>query len=197
MKNPDASCIIGIVGLPGAGKTTIAAHIVQRKFAHIILSDFIREEIIQSGHTDFRRITYQTVGNRMREEKGGAILAVLAVRKIKKEHIRHAVIDGIRNIGEIAYLRKQKGFHLLGVTAGAKVRFERLSRRIAKEKQIRRSYKEFIEEEKREDALGSEKIGLRVRESLKEADVIVKNNRNRKALFQTIDALLKKWKTMS
>lgn len=186
-------CIIGIVGLPGAGKTSVAAHLVEQKFTHIILSDFIKEEIIRSGLTDFSRMTYQSVGNKMREEHGGETLAVLAVKKIKKEHIRHAVIDGIRNIQEIAYLRKQKGFHLLGITADARSRFTRLSARLHKDKQIHRSYADFIKEEKREDSLGSRKNGLRVRGSLKLADATVRNNHGRKELYNAIDRLLRKW----
>ncbi len=186
-------CIIGIVGLPGVGKTTVATHIVQQKFAHIILSDFIKEEIHRRGLTDYSRITYQSIGNKMREDQGGEVLAVLAINKIKKDDVKHAVIDGIRNIQEIAYLRRQKGFHLLGVTANARMRFARLSARLHTDKQIHRSYSDFIKEEKREDSLGSKNTGLRVRESLALADATVRNNHGRKELYNAIDRLLQKW----
>ena len=186
-------CIIGIVGLPGAGKTTVAAYLVKKKFAHVILSDFVQEEIIARGVKDFSRFTYQTVANSMRENHGGDILAKRAIKKIQNEHLKKAVIDGVRNVSEISYLRKQKCFHLLGITANARVRFARLSARLHTDKQIHRSFKDFIKEEKREDSLGSKKIGLRVSESLKEADVTVRNNHGRKELYNAIDKLLKKW----
>ncbi len=186
-------CIIGIVGLPGAGKTTIADYLVRRKFSHIILSDFIKEEIIARGLTDFSRLTYQRIGNEIRERRGGDILARLAMKKIRRDNIVRAVIDGIRNIQEIAYLRRQKHFHLLGVTAQASVRFARLSERRTTDKQIRRSYTEFLREERREDSLGSKKSGLRVRESLKQADGIVRNSFGKKALYTKINGFFMKW----
>ncbi len=191
---PRPSCIIGIVGLPGAGKTTVASHIVKQKFTHIILSDFIREEIVRLGIRDFSRISYQRVANQMREQVGGYVLAARAMQKIRKEHIVEAIIDGIRNVEEIVYLRRYKGFHLLGVSANARVRFERLSKRLKSDKQIHRSYAEFLREEKRENTLGSKKTGLRVRESLKEADEVVKNNKGPKTLFNAVDLVLNKWK---
>jgi len=186
-------CIIGIVGLPGAGKTTVAVHIVKQKFVHIVLSDFIRDEIALQGIQDFSRTTYQKIGNELRKRYGGDILAVRACKKIEKEHLKHAVIDGIRNMQEVAYLRKQKGFHLLGVSAGARIRFTRLSKRLYTDKQIHRSYADFLKEEKREDSLGSHKNGLRVRESLKGADVVVKNTSGKKALYRAIDKQLNIW----
>lgn len=193
-KNSGVGCIIGIVGLPGAGKTTVATYIVKRKFAHIILSDFIREEIIHRGMNDFSRSVYQRVGNDMREKSGGDVLAARALEKIRKEHVKLAVIDGIRNVQEITYLRTYKGFHLLGVSANSRLRFKRLSDRLKTDKQIHRSYAEFLKEEKREDSLGSKKNGLRVSESLKDADVIVQNTAGRKILYSRIDSLITTWR---
>lgn len=181
--------IVGLVGLPGAGKTTAADYLEKKGFSHVILSDFIKEEARKSGREVITREDLQEYGNRMRETYGPQILAQLASKKIRQNGFRRVVIDGIRNLYEVAFLQVENHFTLVGITAGPKIRYERLTQR--RNRPHEETYEEFLEHEHREDALGSREIGLRVRECLKKAKYTISNNTTRDAFLTSLDAFVK------
>ena len=132
----------------------------------------------------------EKVINEMREKHGPHILAKRALEEIRKKKNKKAVIDGIRNISEIAFLEKIKGFCLIGIDTSPKVRYERLLRKHGKK--YAGSYKDFLTQEMQEERLGSKNTGLRVKECLKKATHVVKNNGSIKDLQKNIDTVLQK-----
>lgn len=182
--------IIGLVGLPGAGKTTVAGFLGQKGYRPVTLSDLIKEEAAQNGISEFTREILQNYGNQMRQEYGPDILARLAIKKINKQHLPHTVIDGIRNPAEIAYLKARDGFALLGIVAPVKVRYLRLAK--AKGHQWVGSYTNFLRQESREERLGKKEIGLRVKECLKKADYQIDNRGSLDELYQKLIRIIQK-----
>ena len=180
--------IIGLVGLPGAGKTTIAKYLEKKRFTHVILSDFIKVEASKSGIVDFTREILQDYGNKMREQFGPQILAQLALKKIRSDKITKVVIDGVRNPYEVAFLKVENNFTLIGVAARPQVRYKRLVER--KTRSWNGSFHEFLKQEHREESLGSAQIGLRVSQCLKEADYIIQNNSSIDSLYKATEAVL-------
>lgn len=185
MKQP---LIIGIVGLPGAGKTTAAKYLVSKGFQRVTLSDFIKDEVKRIGDDPTKRQVLQSTGNLLREKYGPQILAQLAIKSIRKNSARKIVIDGIRNLYEVAFLSVENNFTLLGIIASPTLRYERLKNR-SKEKYL--SYDEFILEERREDHFGSKEFGLRVRDCLKKARYVINNNRSLRNFQTNLDAITK------
>lgn len=182
--------IIGIVGLPGSGKTTAAKYLESKGFTRVTLSEFIKEEVAKAGITNYTREILQDYGNKMREQFGPQVLAQLALEKVKTDGISKAVIDGIRNIHEVAALETENNFHLVGILAKPSVRYQRLLK--AKGKVWVGSFEEFLQQEKRENSLGSQKFGLRVTDCLQKAKYFIHNNASRKDLQQSVDAVLKR-----
>jgi len=165
--------IIGLVGLPGAGKTTVANFLEKHGFTCVTLSDFIKLEAQKNGVTRFTREILQDYGNRMRSLHGPAVLAVQALETIHTQKADRVVIDGIRNVYEVKYLQAQSHFTLVGVTAHLKIRYERIRKR--KGKQWVGTYEQFQMTENREEHLGSIKTGLRVSECFKKAAITIIN----------------------
>lgn len=184
-----SSFIIGLVGLPGAGKTTVAKLFENKGYVRVTLSSFIKEEATQAGMSEHTREVLQDFGNQMREEHGPQVLAQLALKKIREEHPQKVVIDGIRNLYEVAFLKVENNFALIGVSARPKIRYLRLTQR--KDRPWRGTYKEFLHHEKREDTLGSRETGLRVKECFKQADFEIENNRTLDALATAANVALK------
>ncbi len=183
------SFIIGLVGLPGAGKTTVAKILASKGFVHVTLSSFIKEEAKKDGTTEFPREVLQNYGNKMREIYGPQILAQLALKKIREEKPQKIVIDGIRNLYEVAFLKVENNFALIGVSARPKIRYLRLTRRT--DRPWKGSYKEFLHHEKREEALGSREIGLRVKECFQQSEFEITNNKSLGHLRTATDVALK------
>ncbi len=118
--------LIGLTGTNGAGKGEAAAYFRARGFAYFSLSDVIREELDARGEAESRDNLIRT-GNELRERFGPDVLARRTMAKVGRGE--RAVIDSIRNLAEIAWLRRQEGFVLLAIDAPVEVRFERVARR--------------------------------------------------------------------
>ncbi|MFC1626618.1 AAA family ATPase [Patescibacteria group bacterium] len=181
--------IVGLVGLPGAGKSTAATFLEKQRFYHITLSDLIKQEARKAGINKYTREMLQNYGNKMRETYGPQILAQLALKKAMDENKRKVVIDGIRNLYEVAFLGVEHKFSLIGITAPSKTRYERVRKR--KGKVWTGTYDNFLLQEKREGSLGSKAIGLRVKDCLKKSDITVKNSKTEREFIDSLDALIK------
>ncbi len=180
--------IIGLVGLPGAGKTTVTEFLEKHGFVRVILSDIIRDELKQRGIVEPSREILQNTGNEMRRMYGPDVLGKRAIKQLRSMGGNKFVIDGIRNNSEIIYLKKQKNFLLLGITAASRVRFMRLKKR--KANPLKKSYKEFLLQEERENALGTATTGLRVIDCLKQCQIRLKNTTTKQALEKQLQAFL-------
>jgi dephospho-CoA kinase len=124
MKTPPR--LIGLTGTNGAGKGEAAAYFTVKGYAGFSLSDAIRDELRARGEAESRDNLIRT-GNELRERFGPDVLARRIMAKIGSGE--RAVIDSIRNIHEIAFLRRERGFLLLAIDAPVEVRFARVALR--------------------------------------------------------------------
>ena len=115
--------IFGLVGPIASGKQVLADFLKERGFRYISLSDQVREEALNRGLTTMRE-NLQNVGNSLRRKFGLDILAVRALAKIDPE-TKLLIVDSIRNVGEISYLRRHLPIKIIGIDAPAEIRLER------------------------------------------------------------------------
>lgn len=87
--------VIGLTGSLCSGKGTIAKHLIDLGFLHFVLSDRIRDEIRSRGE-EITRTSLQDIGNALREQFGGAVLAQRTAALVAKTN-GNIVIDGVRN----------------------------------------------------------------------------------------------------
>ncbi len=165
--------LIGITGPFGSGKTTAASFLENKGFKKITLSSFLETEAHKRGQTPITRQILQDIGNEWRQEFGPGILARKALEYIEKNSISHAVIDGIRNIGEIDELRKHSQFKLLGVVANRTVRFNRL---VGLKRRENLTWEIFDRLDRRDLGIGEARTGLQVAFCLALADIFIENN---------------------
>jgi dephospho-CoA kinase len=118
--------LIGLTGTNGAGKGEAAAYFGTKGYACFSLSDVIREELERRGEPPSRDNLIRT-GNELREKFGADVLARRTIAKIGGGE--KAVIDSVRNLSEVAYLRRQSGFVLLAIDAPVEARFARAAAR--------------------------------------------------------------------
>ncbi|MCX6710044.1 MAG: AAA family ATPase, partial [Candidatus Woesearchaeota archaeon] len=91
--------IIGITGPIGAGKGTVAEHLVKKGFKYYSLSDVIRQEL-KSRKEEPSRDNMIRTGNELRIRYGAGVLAEKTSEWIKDEQKsgrRDLVVDSIRN----------------------------------------------------------------------------------------------------
>lgn len=119
--------VIGITGPFGSGKTTAASFFETKGFRKITLSSFLEEQL-KLDSKKISRKNLQDLGNSWRDREGSGALAKKALEFVFQNNIEKAVIDGIRNLGEIDEFKKASKFTLLGVIADRNVRFERIKK---------------------------------------------------------------------
>jgi len=183
------SLLIGITGGFGSGKSTAASFFESKGFKKIILSLFLEEEAKKRGFKRITRKILQDIGNEWRKNFGHGILAGKAVDYIKREKIKKAVIDGIRNTGEVERLRKEKNFVLLAIIADKKNRFERLKNLKRREKL---TWKIFKRLDRRDMGAGQKQAGLHVAECIVLSDLSIDNNGTKEEFERKLSQFLKK-----
>jgi len=173
--------LIGLTGTNSSGKGESAAFFKARGYSYFSLSDIIRDELSWEQQEITRDNLIQK-GNQLREEYGADILS----RRVMKKVDGKAVIDSIRNLKEIAYLRAQEGFILLAIDAPVEIRYTRAKQRGRNESAS--TLEEFIAKEE-EEMRQSEK-GQQLEACMQAADYRVTNEGSLEDFLKKLEKFL-------
>jgi len=125
----DTKTVIGVAGMPGAGKSVVARIAQRMGFTVVVMGDVVREETEKRSLS----LTSENVGNvmlKLREERGPAVVAQLCVLRIENAQTSVVVVDGLRSLHEVEEFKRHfRKFVLIGICASPETRFQRLFRR--------------------------------------------------------------------
>jgi dephospho-CoA kinase len=185
--------IVCLTGMPGAGKSTVAASLKGKGFSVIAMGDIIREEAKQQNLDP----TDSNLGDlmlKLRKDLGPGAIAHLILKKIKREETGNAgvdniVVDGIRGIAEVDILRTIGCVKLLAIHASTNRRFTHLKERARPDDPS--VMQDFMTRDKRELTVGiSEAIAL-ADETLSNNDLTIDQ------LKEKAFTIIKKWLSSS
>lgn len=121
--------LIGVAGMPGAGKATVEEIVRDMGYSVVVMGDEIRDEAKRRG----LKPTPENLGMvmlKLREERGPEIVTERCIPKIEKADGRIAVVDGIRSPHEVEEFKRHfSDFTLIAVHASPETRFQRLFKR--------------------------------------------------------------------
>jgi dephospho-CoA kinase len=173
--------IIGVVGQIACGKGVLKDYLIKDlEFGSFSLSSIVHEEVKKRKITDVTRKVLQDIGDELRKKYGNDILVRWAIKLLKKQGEKHILIEGIRNTGEIEYLKKLLNFFLIGVKAKRKLRFERLLKRA--KPWDPKNWKDFLVVDQRDLGIGQIKSGQQVGRCLAYCDYILTIIKTKKTL---------------
>lgn len=139
--------IIGITGTNGAGKGTIVELLVRKKgFNHFSVGGYLGE-LLKKKKITVNRENLIELGNRLRKKYGPNVLAETLYRKAKQSG-KNSIIESLRNLQEVLFLKEKGGFYLFAVDADPKVRYERIQKRNTGKDRV--TFAKFSETEKGE-----------------------------------------------
>jgi dephospho-CoA kinase len=187
MERKKQKIIIGLTGPMAAGHGVIADYLKKKGFYCSSTSDRIREECRRQG-LEITRKNLQRLGDELRCQFGPEILAKRTLQKVQKYPL--SVIDSIRSIAEVEFLKKRPNFYLLGITAPQKVRYQRLVVRNRESDPI--TWKAFLVADKKDFKSGQGKSGRNITACLKQADLLLHNNQKIKDLEKKVGQWLSK-----
>ncbi|MBR1627299.1 MAG: AAA family ATPase [Bacteroidales bacterium] len=180
--------VVGITGTLGAGKGTVVEMMKSKGFVHYSARDYLRLRVEQLGLTP-NRDTFTMVANQTREKEGGDFIAKGLLDMAKKDG-RNCIIESIRNIKEVEYLRKNCNFVLLCVDADIKIRYERIVLRGSETDKV--DFDTFVANEQREtisDDPNKQNLAL----VMKMADYTLDNGRDLEYLRNQVEDICKKF----
>jgi dephospho-CoA kinase len=180
--------IAGIVGPIGVGKTAVANYLALKGYCHFRYSEPIEEEIKKQG-LPLTRANYQNLGDAWRKDFGPDYLSRLLFDKIDSVK-GNVILEGIRNPAELKLFRERDNFCLVGLTAGAKVRFQRLKER--GQPQDPKTWEEFLVQEKRDQGLGQPEYGQNVAGCLELADTVIETKLQLALVCQQVEYYLER-----
>lgn len=187
MKRPPFKKIIGITGAFGSGKSAASEFFKKKGFRIITLSSYLEKEAL-SRKLPLTRKVLQDIGNELREKYGAGILVAKAFEELRSEPM--IIIDGIRNLGEVEELKKEKGSILLAIVADREVRFDRLKKLKRREKLTKNLF-EYLD---LRDLGVNEKItGLQTAFCIALADVYIDSNGNITNFYEKLELFLQKY----
>jgi dephospho-CoA kinase len=124
-----AKKVIGVAGMPGAGKSLVTRTAEEIGCSAIIMGDVVREEVTKRR----LNLTPENVGAvmlKLRDEEGPAVVAKRCILKIENAKQDFVAVDGLRSLYEVEeYKRHFTNFVTIAVHASPETRFQRLFRR--------------------------------------------------------------------
>jgi len=185
---------IGVVGQIACGKGVLVDYLIKKLgFVSFSLSSILHDELKKRGIKEFSRKTLQDIGDELRKKYGDDILARRAMTYlVRPDQISQSkvVIEGIRNPGEIEFLKKNPNFILIGVKSKRTLRFQRLLKRA--KPWDPKTYKDFLKIDRRDLGIGQQHSGQQVGKCLKYCDYVLTNNKNVSDFQSKVEKLIKK-----
>ena len=183
--------IIGITGTDGAGKGTVVDYLVTNHgYTHYSSRDFILEEITRLNlPTD--RSQLRITANDLREQFGNDVIVRKAYEKAAKDLEVNVVIESIRALAEVEYLKAAGGI-LLAVDAEPEVRYARVQGRRSETDQV--TYEQFLAHEALENN-DPNPHGMQKARVMALADCTIKNSTNKKDLALSVEEFINRFDT--
>ena len=183
---------IGVVGQIAVGKGVLVDYLIKKLgFTSFSLSSILHEELKKRNVKEFTRETLQNVGDDLRRSYGNDVLARRAIKKLLNKGEKHVVIEGIRNTGEVEFLKKNPNFVLIGVKANRELRFQRLLKR--SKPWDPKNWADFVRVDRRDLGIRQQdKSGQQVGECLAYCDYVLTNNNDTADFQRKVNNLMKK-----
>jgi len=179
-----AKLIIGFAGEMGSGKGSIAEHIVENYNAGSHKFSQIFRDILDRVYLDQSRENISKLSLILRQNFGEDILAKSIFHDVQNDEHEIIVIDGVRRLEDIVYLRNLPEFKLLYVDADIKIRYERLVQRGENAGDSSKTFEQFCDDHKANaDAY--------IVDLMKSANTVVHNNGTYEELYKQIDEFIK------
>ena len=161
--------IIAFTGMPASGKTEAVQLAKDKGLPVIRMGDLVWEETKRQGKPlDDKHVG--SVAYSMREHYGMDVWAKRTVEKIRSlNNPSHVVIDGVRNMEEIAYFKKELGLNFFVIAIDTQDELRRKRLLIRGRSDDSKDIKTIEDRDQREIQWG-------LRNVIAEADITISNN---------------------
>lgn len=181
-----SNLILGITGHMAAGKTTVTKYIQERHAGVSFRFSTMLRDCLKRIHVEETREHLQSLSTFLRSTYGEDIMSKVIAKDVAQATESIIVVEGIRRPSDVAYLKELDGFHLIGVSADLRTRYERIIQRNENPDDQEKTFEEFQQEQ-------SHEADITIQDVMKNAEVVVDNNGDLEALYAQINDVIKKY----
>ncbi len=178
--------ILGFTGEMASGKGTCAAYLKEKYNAETFRFSTALFDVAHRMHLKDDRDTLQKISTFFRKEFGEDTLAKVMFQDAKGAQAELVVIDGVRRLEDVKYLRELPEFKLVFLSAPIRTRYERMVKRGEKADDSTKTYHEFEADHKRESELEITKLEAFAQE-------VIDNSGTMPELQAALDTIIKKY----
>ncbi len=179
--------VIGLVGEIASGKGTAVNYLEEKYQASAFRFSTVLRDVLERLHLEINRQNLQTISLVLRQNFGDNLLAKAIANDAKNANSQLIVIDGIRRLTDLEYLKLLPEFKLAYITASPEIRYQRLIKRSENTDDKNKTYLQFLKDHQAETELAIPQIGL-------QAEYLLDNSGSIEALEKNIDLLIEKYR---
>lgn len=179
--------IIGLAGEMACGKGTVAKHIIEEHKAGSHRFSTMLRDVLKRLYIEESRENMQELSTMVRQKFGEDLFAKVMAEDVKKDNNEVIVIDGIRRMSDIAYLKEIPEFKLVYIEADIQKCYERIIHRGENTDDKSKTFEEFEEEHKQESE-------TQIKDLKNYADYVIDNNEDYNHLYEQIDKIIEECK---
>jgi dephospho-CoA kinase len=178
--------ILGITGHIASGKTDATAYLQDSHGAVCFRFSTMLRDILERIHIEESREHLQILSTSLRSLFGDDLMSKVIAKDVAQATDDIIIVEGIRRPSDVTYLSELPGFHLVGITADMRTRYERITARSENPDDQNKTWEAFQEEQKHESEQG-------ISETLAMTDIIINNNGDLDSLHTQIDAIIQQF----
>ncbi|MBA4319947.1 MAG: hypothetical protein C0412_16225 [Flavobacterium sp.] len=145
-----AKIILGLVGQIACGKEAVKKYIAKKYNTQDCRFSTPLRDVVKRLDIPESRENLQKISTILRAGFGEDLLAKVIAIDASKLDSKIVVIDGVRRMADIKYLKELPNFYLIKVDADPKIRYERMKVRNENAGDKDKTFKQFIEDQNSE-----------------------------------------------
>lgn len=177
--------IIGLTGQIACGKGVIKKFLIEKYNASDYRFSTILRDVLTRLNIEQSRENIQKMSTLLRQTFGEDLLAKVMANDVKNDINNFIVIDGIRRMADIEYLKEIPGFFLVSIEANQKLRHQRVIERNENPGDDKKTFEDFLKDENAETE-------QQIPETMSKANFIINNDGTWDELWKQIHQLVKK-----
>lgn len=176
--------VIGLVGQIACGKGVVKKYLIEKNNASDYRFSTILREAMTRLSIELSRENLQKFSTIIRQNFGEDILAKAIAKDAKDDNSPFIVIDGIRRMADIKYLKEMPEFRLISIEADKDIRLQRVIGRNENPGDDQKTMEEFEKDEIAEPE-------MQIPEVMSKADYKINNNGTWDELHKQINDIVK------
>ena len=178
--------ILGFTGLMASGKGTAAKYIEEKYKAKTFRFSSMLRDILNRMYIPQSRDNMIRMSEIVRGTFGEDIMAKVMASDVQKSTDVIIVVEGIRRMADIEYLKKLPNFVLVEIFADIEKRLERIKKRKENSDDAAKTMAQFKADHERSTEISIPEVVYYATEK-------INNNGDSKSLYKQLDELIKKY----